>query len=378
MKKLYTYIAIIVIVCFLKGENVQGQVINYYEISPELSQIQQILDENKNIYSNVWETTPRELIRDLLHGDIKFNFSTFFNKVIKLLFKEVINNKNILVNLIMLAIFFAILKNMESSFCSESISNIAMYSCHIAMISILIICFNNCINIVKDLVNDVGTFSYLILPISTNIMMTAGEITKGSVLRPFILYEISMMVGLIKKVILPLLYYGTILGILNNITDSIEVSKFGILLKNIANVVSGFVLTIFIGIITIKGSMSNCVDELTGKTAKYMFGTFIPVVGKYLADAAESVIGSLMLIKNVIGVVGILGILTMCIIPILKLLSVVIILKILEVVIEPITEKKLINSIGEISKSVSNMLGIVFLLVFVIIISFTVLIINYR
>ena len=378
MKKLYIYILTTIIVCLLKLNNVNGQIIDYYDISPELSEIEGILEENKNTYTNVLETTPKELIKDLLSGNFKFNLSNFINKIVRLLFREVIYNKNILVNLMMLAIFFAILKNMGSSFLNESISHIALYSCHIAMVSILIMCFNNCINIVKDLVNDVRVFSYSILPISTNLMITSGQITKGSVLRPFILYELSMVVGLIKKVILPLIYYGTILGILNNITDSIEVSRFGKLLKNIAKIISGFVLTIFIGVITIKGSMANCVDELTGKTAKYMFGTFIPVVGKYLADAAESVIGSLMLIKNVTGIASIIGILIICIMPILKLLSVVIILNILEVVLEPVTDKRLVNSVGEVSKSINGMIGIVFLLAFVVIISFTVLIINYR
>lgn len=376
MKKLC--MVIIVIICFFKVNNVNGQIINYYDLSPELFMVEDVLDENKMLYGSIIDTTPKELIKNLLSGDFKLDFKTFTNNIIKLLFKEVMINKYILVNFMMLAIFFAILKNIETSFLSENISRIALYSCNIAMLSILIICFNNCINVVLDVVNDVKNFSYSIIPISTNLMITSGYITKGSVLRQCILYVISILVELIKKIILPLIYYGTIIGLLNNITDELEISKLGSLLKNIAKIISGFVLTIFIGVITIKGSIANNVDELTGKTAKYLFGTFIPVVGKYLADAAESVIGSLMLIKNVTGIVSIIGIIIICIMPILKLLSVVIILNILEVILEPITDKKLVNSIGEVSKSLNSMLGIIFLLVFMIIISVTVLIMNFR
>ena len=119
-------------------------------------------------------------------------------------------------------------------------------------------------------------------------------------------------------------------------------------------------------------------DGITGKTAKYMFGEFIPVVGKYLADVADSVIGSLVLIKNVVGILGVIGVILMCIIPIIKLFSIVIILKVVETTLEPITDKRLFSSIGEVVKAVNAMIGIVFLLGVMNIFSFTILIIIHR
>jgi len=42
------------------------------------------------------------------------------------------------------------------------------------------------------------------------------------------------------------------------------------------------------------------VDGVTSKTAKFAIGAFIPVAGKYLADAADAVIGCTLLIKNAV------------------------------------------------------------------------------
>ena len=44
------------------------------------------------------------------------------------------------------------------------------------------------------------------------------------------------------------------------------------------------------------------------RTAKFLSGTFIPVVGGMFADAVEVVIGSALILKNAVGLLGVLAI----------------------------------------------------------------------
>ena len=366
-------IIILVMMLILKGNNVYA--IDYYELSPELSRIQEVLSKN-DMSNKIFDVNPKSLIKDLISGRFKFDLKKFLNSLTKLLLKDILQNASLLVNLMLLAILCAILNNIQNSFCS--FNNIAFYVCNVAIISILMKCFNNCVNITKDVVDDIGIFSRSVIPISTSLMLSSGQVMKNNTLKPFLLYAISVIVDLIKKVNLPLIYMATILEIFNNITDKIQISKLGKLLRNMSNFIIGFILTIFIGVITIKGTVANLVDSITGKTAKYMFGEFIPVVGKYLADVADSVLGSLMLIKNVVGIASVLGIVLMCIIPIVKLFSIIIILKIVETTLEPITDKRIVNSVNQVVKAVSAMIGVVFLLSVVTIFSFAILVIIHK
>ena len=48
-------------------------------------------------------------------------------------------------------------------------------------------------------------------------------------------------------------------------------------------------MTIFVGILTVQGVAGTVADAVGLRTAKYMTSAFVPVVGKVLSDAVETV-----------------------------------------------------------------------------------------
>lgn len=67
-------------------------------------------------------------------------------------------------------------------------------------------------------------------------------------------------------------------------------------MRQIVVVLLGVSFTIFIAIITIYGIGSN-VDGITIRTAKYAVDNFIPIIGKFLSDAVETVVGGSAILK---------------------------------------------------------------------------------
>lgn len=45
--------------------------------------------------------------------------------------------------------------------------------------------------------------------------------------------------------------------------------------------VLGIVLTIFVGVVSLEGTLSSSIDGITAKTGKAVVSSAIPVVGKY-------------------------------------------------------------------------------------------------
>ena len=78
-------------------------------------------------------------------------------------------------------------------------------------------------------------------------------------------------------------------------------------------------MTLFVTVLSLEGSITETVDGVTAKTTKAAVSTVIPVVGKILGDATDSVIGCAGIIKNSIGVVGIIVVAGICLNPIIKL-----------------------------------------------------------
>lgn len=87
---------------------------------------------------------------------------------------------------------------------------------------------------------------------------------------------------------------------------------------------------------------------ITAKTAKTIVSSAVPVVGKILGDAVDTVLGSGIILKNAVGLVGVIVILGICIMPILKLTVLTVTYKLLATVTQPMADKKIINLLEQI------------------------------
>ena len=114
-------------------------------------------------------------------------------------------------------------------------------------------------------------------------------------------------------------------------------------------------LTLFIGIITIYG-LGTKIDGLTIRTAKFAIDKFIPIVGGFLSDAVEAVVGYSAILKNGIGFIGLLILLFICMVPIIKVLALLAIYKLITVVIQPIASGNLVEFFNQVGKSLSLIL----------------------
>ena len=104
----------------------------------------------------------------------------------------------------------------------------------------------------------------------------------------------------------------------NNISTEPKLSNLCGLIKKSTVWIQGFIITVFIGVLTIRGISSSTIDAVTLKTTKFTIDNFIPIVGKSLSDAISSVAGYSLIIKNAIGSIGLIVIILIIIYPIIK------------------------------------------------------------
>jgi len=106
----------------------------------------------------------------------------------------------------------------------------------------------------------------------------------------------------------------------------------------------------------LQGVAGAVADSVTLRTAKFMTGAFIPVVGGMLADAAEALIGTSLLLKNAVGIMGLLLIIALALYPMLKILTLVIIYRLVGALAQPLGDDK----IAMVLETLGNMLLMVF------------------
>lgn len=203
--------------------------------------------------------------------------------------------------------------------------------------------FSEIIRLAKDTIQNLVGFSSTLIPILITLMLTTGSITSAGLVQPILLFLINFIGNMITSVLLPLILIGTALGIISKVSDRVQIDKISKYFKTTTIWVLGIVLTLFVGILSLEGTLTSSVDGITAKTAKAAVSNFIPVVGKILGDAVDTVIGCSNILKNAVGLVGVIVVIGICIIPIIKLAILMWAYYIASAIIEPIADTKVIS-----------------------------------
>jgi len=315
-----------------------------------------------------------KIIRDVAKGKLNFNLPDIINKILTYLFEEIYLNMGILVKLMVLVALCAILNNLQSSFLNKGVGELAFYVCYIVLVSILLVSFSSVVKSGTEIIDRMVNFMYSSIPVLVTLIISSGNISSGGVLQPLLIMVVQVSATIIKNILIPLIVLSTIISIVDNISDKIQISRLSSFLKNITQWTLGLILTIFVAIVSLQGSLGAVVDGVTSKTAKFAIGAFIPVAGKYLADAADAVIGCTLLIKNAVGVAIMIGIVVICLLPLLKILAVVLLYRMACVLLEPLAEGRIIKCISDVAGSMAHILGIAASVAFMFLMTVTALI----
>ena len=172
-------------------------------------------------------------------------------------------------------------------------------------------------------------FINVLIPLLTSLMIFTGNITTTSMIQPVILFSVNFIGNIIQTVIIPIVLVASSLSIISKISDKVQVDRLSKLFKSGVTWFLGIALTIFVAVISLEGTLSSSVDGITAKTTKAVVSSAIPIVGKVLGDAVDSVLGCGIILKNAVGIVGVVIIIGICLGPILKLALTMISYKIL-------------------------------------------------
>ena len=108
-----------------------------------------------------------------------------------------------------------------------------------------------------------------------------------------------------------------------------------------------------------ESTVTKSIDNIYFKTTQNIVSNAVPVVGKFLSDSLDTVLGATELIGKVGGAVALVSVVLIVSVPIIKLIIIVILYKLLTAFSEPINSDKTIRSFIEgFTKVYKDMLGV--------------------
>ncbi len=374
MKKKFTFIFLFFLVLFqsttcwaetIKAETINKKENSYAEISQEeilTSQqeslnIGKFIEDAKKYTSEVFEDTDyNDLLTSAMTGNI--DNKTLGKNILKVFGKETLGSIKTITSIIIVIIIHSILKSISEGLGNDGIAKISYYVQYILIVTLIMSNFADIITMVKNSVSNLVAFSNTLIPILITLVLTTGNIVSANLLQPILLFLVTFIGNFIMNVIIPVLLASTVLGIISKISDYVQLDRLSKFFKSSIVWALGVVLTLFVSLLSVEGSLSSTVDGITAKTTKAAVSSFIPVVGKILGDAVDTVIGCTSILKNAVGIVGVIVVIGICIAPIIKLLMLMVTYYIGSAICEPIADEKIVKLLAQMGDTFKVLLAI--------------------
>ena len=335
-------------------------VINNDEIQTEIDSLYNYINTMKSDVELMNELDPVSYIKAYMEdGKGNISISKIGGAIVSLLLKEVRSVLGLSFSIIAIGIISALLKNLQEAFNAEGISEVAFYACYALMIVMLTKTFLISLDMAKDVITNVVEFMSKLLPVLVLMLGAAGGLTQAATMDPIILGATILIPQIYLNIIIPLILSSFVLQFANNMSNGSKLSNLCDITKKSTMWIQGIVITIFIGLLTVRGITASTIDAVTLKTTKFAIDNFIPIVGKSFSDAISSVAGYSLIIKNAIGSIGLIAIILIILYPIIKIVLSSIIFKLSASLLEPIADKRITKSIAAAGESLTLIMSCV-------------------
>lgn len=295
----------------------------------------------------------KSLITNGATGKMDLSLTTALSGMLKYLFKEVVADFKLLMQLLVLALACAVLDNLQGAFEESTTGKIAHAVIYLVLITIAISSFILALNTGKDAINNMVDFMYALVPILITLLAALGNVTSATIFHPLSFAVVGVASTVIKNIIFPLIFLSVVVGLVGNVTDKFKVNKLAGFIRSIGIFLMGLLFTVFVGFLGIQGIGGSVADGVAMRTVKYATGAFIPVVGKMFSDALDAVVGTSLILKNAIGVVGIIIIFLLALFPALKLLAIMLIYRFTAAVAQPVVDDKIVRCLEQMASGIS-------------------------
>ena len=294
---------------------------------------------------------PPSVAEMIMNGSDRFSLAAVAGALLKFLLHEVLVNGKLLASIVLLTVFSMILETVQSAFERNTVSKIAYSICYMVLLLIAVNSFSVAVGYAKSAISGMIDFMIAMVPVMLTILAAMGNITTVAVMHPLIVFMIHTVGTFIYTVVFPLLFFSAVLHIVSSLSDKYKVTQLANLLRSVSVTALGIIMAVFLGVISVRGWTGAAADGLTIRTAKYITGNFIPVVGKMFSDAADTVAGASLLVKNTVGLAGVVIIVLLCLFPAIKIITLAMIYNFAAAVMQPLGGNPIIGCLQTIGKS---------------------------
>lgn len=304
---------------------------------------------------------------------IGLSIGDFFQTLWDMVKSEIRLPLRILITMIAVVMLCSLFRAFQATIAEKSYTNAFTVVSVLTVCAVMMSPVVDCITRASEAIRECSNFIVSFIPVFSGIVAASGKPITAAGYTSALFGTIQIIAQIAANFLVPLLGFYLAFCMVGSINDSINISGITATVRNVVVWTLGLLLTVFVGLLTLKGLVAGSADTVATKTTKFLLGSFVPVVGGALSEAYNSVQGCMGLIRSTVGSFGII----VCFLTFVPILLTILLLMGALHLSAGISELMSVEKVGNILKAgvsaLSLIFGIILIFALLLIISVTIL-----
>ncbi len=331
------------------GENIDMSYDDAYTEIYDMLGIDSMLNSIRHVMGN--DINPGELLDAVKDGNLSKAGKLAVKYIGNNLSKELVSNKALMIELVSIVLLGSIFVNLSVSFGNSFVSENGFYVTYLIMTSLMLVSFQIALDMVSDSIERVLVLIRILVPVYAMSMNFVGHTNSSIGMYEVILAGVWLVQVVILRFILPMIKFYVIVYLINNLNREDNFSKMCELINKLVKWMLKTIVVFIAGLNLIKSLIEPQIDALGRNTISRVMSS-IPG-GGIMSVLTGTFLGSGLVIKNCIGVAGIIFIGLIVMVPIVKAFLLMVSVKLTGAIIQPVGEKRYVNSMESLSHGVN-------------------------
>lgn len=319
-----------------------------------------IEDVDRQTKGYLEDTNFSRLVEDVLAGEISFSPSHWLDKLKDMAFGELAEQRSLLLQLLLVVILAAVLRNVSLSFHGKEVGDMGFYVCYCVLIAVVLSAFFSMTGMVTERIHMLSSAFTAMLPVFLALAVSSGNLAQTTFMGSTMMGGCATISIIIEKIVVPVVFSAVSLAMVNCLSKKPITERFAELLKKgvswgMRGLAGGFML-----LLSLQKIGGGAVNGLAVKTAKAAINA-VPVIGDIMGSAVDTAAAVSGTLQSGTLAAAIIFLLLLCLPILVKLTIMAVVFYFTAAATESICEERLVRCISAAGEYTALLLGIVFL-----------------
>ncbi|MBX5436314.1 MAG: stage III sporulation protein AE [Alicyclobacillaceae bacterium] len=279
------------------------------------------------------------------------SLKAFFSGVLRYFFAELFGNARLLGAILVLSVMAAVLESFQAAFERQAVSQVAYAMVFLVLMVLAVGSFTEAFGAGRHAIQTMTDFMLASIPVLIALLAASGAVASAAFFHPVLAFTVHAVSQVVFLFVFPLIFFSAVLDLTSALSPRYRLTRLAGLLRGAGAAGLGLCMSVFIGVTAVQGAGKGIADGVALRAAKFGVQTFVPVLGKAMSDAMETVASASLLVKNAVGMAGLVVLACAAAFPAVKILALSFVYSGSAALMQPLGDNPIVGCLGALSKS---------------------------